>query len=114
MNELLQFNAADDADLHDVSTDGVADSTARVCVTERPPEVVDFINSSPEVRQARSDNERTVELGCLVKQIRMQAGLSRKEVAERSGIPLANIGRIEVDVEEMPGQAGGYARTFED
>ncbi|MCA9846954.1 MAG: 6-carboxytetrahydropterin synthase [Dehalococcoidia bacterium] len=26
----------------------------------------------------------------------------------------ANIGRIEVDVEEMPGQAGGYARTFED
>ena len=26
----------------------------------------------------------------------------------------ANIGRIEVDVEEMPGQAGGYARTFGD
>ena len=23
-----------------------------------------------------------------------------------------NIGRIEVDVEEMPGQSGGYARTF--
>ena len=26
----------------------------------------------------------------------------------------ANIRRIEVDVEEMPGQTGGYARTFED
>lgn len=25
----------------------------------------------------------------------------------------ANLRRIEVDVEEMPGQAGGYARTFE-
>ena len=38
--------------------------------------------------------------------------IGNRVVAELGANGHANIGRIEVEVEEMPGQAGGYARTL--
>jgi ribosome-binding protein aMBF1 (putative translation factor) len=49
----------------------------------------------PEVRAGYEDARRAIELGAMVRQLRLDAGLSQEELAQRTGMTQPALSRLE-------------------
>lgn len=51
--------------------------------------------ADPEVRTGYEEARRAIELGAMVRQLRLEAGLSQEELAQRSGMTQPALSRLE-------------------
>ncbi len=49
----------------------------------------------PEIRAVYDDAKRAIELGAMVRQLRLDAGLSQEELAQRAGMTQPALSRLE-------------------
>ena len=51
--------------------------------------------ADPEIRAGYEDARRAIELGAMVRQLRLDAGLSQEELAQRAGMTQPALSRLE-------------------